>query len=46
MDHAIINFLRYLVYMIAPSNKPYIPLEWDFYLLHFIFILSSKGSRI
>lgn len=40
------HYLRYLIYMIAPSKKPHIPLEGGFYLLHFIFILSSKGSRI
>ena len=40
------HYLRYLVYMTAPSNKPHIPLAWDFSLLHFIFIWSSKGSRI
>ena len=40
------HYLRYLIYMIAPSKKPHIPLEGGFYLLNFIFILSSKGSRI
>lgn len=40
------HYLRYLGYMISPSKKPHIPLEQDFYLLHFIFMLSSKGSRM